>query len=1056
MKNRAITRNLLLGGASLAAMVFGSGLRGAQAQSLIVNNTTTAAVTVTPGQSFDFVLINNSTVTGNVTNSGSIGLPTINDVGLEIIGSTIGGGVINTSGATISATEVGIGVVNSTIGDGITNAGNIAVNADPLNFTSTNDVILGIAVSGTAVSTGIDNSGNINVTAFGTGAQPNATNTLAAVVGIGVLGQTDVAADINNSGDIYVTASYTAGGGTTAQARATGILVGNANPGNVGDVSITNDGNLGVYAYAGATNARAFARGIDVSVTSTGTDFDLDLLNTSNGDISIVAQASGGSNASATASYAINQAAFGGSNIGIDLTNNGSINISALANASWTSAYAYASVTYGVNQSGSGTGSPGDSVAVSLTNTSSLSLDINASAVAYGSTATAYGYIYGGIVQYAYNADEATVDLNNSGAIDIRAYGSAYATNAAATATGYVSYGVYQTAYTANGDVLSRSSLTNDGTLNINAEAFASGQTYADANATIYYGISQYAFYGADSSVDLTNNGTINIIADANAWAFTHASAYALVATAIYQSADGRSALGDVASASLTNTSDLSINIIANAIVPDTIPNGRAWEADATASVSNAISQYASDADETSVSLDNSGAINIIANAEAYATSDAYAFASVDDGIYQSADSANLEVSAEAMLTNDGDIEIAAYAFASATSGLANAEAYNYNAISQYAFYGDEATVSLLNNGTIDILAMATAIADTAADATATLRTAIYQSADGNNDPGSMASVSITNTSDLSLNIVAYASAQGTNASAYATINDAITQFASDADYAYATIDNSGTMNIIAEARAYGTSFAYAYASNNSAVYTQSATADTGGEEAISRISNSGTFNVDAIAYASATNGNATASAYNYYAFDGQYAYTAAHSEVIIENTGTLEVRALAMATGTSSADASAYLYNPISQDVSADGVAGDVAMATVSNTATFNFLATATARADDATASASVYYAIEMDSDNADEAYGLIANSGNMNIVARANAHGSTNAYAYAYNSEILDQDVTAANNDLLAMATITNDGTLNLDAFAWASATDTAGVASAWPWPRSPMTAS
>ncbi|MDF2372547.1 MAG: hypothetical protein P1V21_17320 [Rhizobiaceae bacterium] len=295
MNYRSLARNVLMSGASLAAMVMGSSLRAHAAGTTI--NTPVASVSVTTAQSFDYVLIDTTTVSGNVTNSGTIGLPSIDEQGLAILDSTIGGAIINSSGAEIAASEIGIHVGRTPVTGGIVNHGGITVNAPSL--LTSQDLIVGIAVSGTAVATGIVNDGDISVTANGTGFQGNIPDTYLPVAGIGIVGHSAVAANIDNSGRISVTASRT--GSTSAAASAAGIYVFNVDPSSVewGGVSITNSGELSITASADAPDADARATGIMVNASAFGDALELDLANNYDGVVSVLAMATGAGKADA-------------------------------------------------------------------------------------------------------------------------------------------------------------------------------------------------------------------------------------------------------------------------------------------------------------------------------------------------------------------------------------------------------------------------------------------------------------------------------------------------------------------------------------------------------------------------------------------------------------------------------------------------------------------------------------------------------------------------------------------------------------------------------------
>ena len=185
----------------------------------------------------------------------------------------------------------------------------------------------------------------------------------------------------------------------------------------------------------------------------------------------------------------------------------------------------------------------------------------------------------------------------------------------------------------------------------------------------------------------LTNGGTINIEAVANATAYNTAFAAAYVGGGIHQFATagdvtlgygtGASSFGGNATAYMTNAADGVINIVADAHANNA--GTGAGTAIASATVNTAIAQTAvADAGNSLASLVNDGAINI--HAIAYATGDAHAFASVDGGIAQYAGTfAEGEINllavqataggpySTAIIVNNGTIDIGATAVAHAT-----------------------------------------------------------------------------------------------------------------------------------------------------------------------------------------------------------------------------------------------------------------------------------------------------------------------------------------------------------------------------------------------------
>ena len=87
--------------------------------------------------------------------------------------------------------------------------------------------------------------------------------------------------------------------------------------------------------------------------------------------------------------------------------------------------------------------------------------------------------------------------------------------------------------------------VANDGTLNINANAYASGVAgIANANADLGAGIVQIGFLRFTAAAHVTNSGAMNIGAHATANAYDTANANAHVGFGIVQVGDSRARIG--------------------------------------------------------------------------------------------------------------------------------------------------------------------------------------------------------------------------------------------------------------------------------------------------------------------------------------------------------------------------------------------------------------------------------------------------------------------------------------------------------------------------------
>ena len=144
----------------------GASSRRAGASGADDHEPTVAAVTNPAGQATTSIVINGTTVTGAVTNAGTISPGTLVGTGtaaLSVTNSTIGGGITNTGTITANGANSNFGtsiiVTGSTVSGGITNAGTINASGG-----ATAGHAIGILVqNNSTVSGGIANSGTINV-----------------------------------------------------------------------------------------------------------------------------------------------------------------------------------------------------------------------------------------------------------------------------------------------------------------------------------------------------------------------------------------------------------------------------------------------------------------------------------------------------------------------------------------------------------------------------------------------------------------------------------------------------------------------------------------------------------------------------------------------------------------------------------------------------------------------------------------------------------------------------------------------------------------------------
>jgi len=274
----------LLATTSVAALLLGNPLPASAGQS--ITNTTVSSVANPQGKSTTSIVISGSTITGAVSNAGTIsaGMPSV----LSIATSTVGGGISNSG--TINSTGngargVNIGPANS-IFNGIANGQSGVISANGAGQ------VTALSIGQDTVSGGVTNNGQITASTTTT-----ALGGLADVNGIAVFGaSSQFSGGINNTGAISVNGQQT----TSGPAFATGILVqgGNFSGG------VTNTGNIS--AQVTGSNQGAQASGI--ALTAEGAQ----------------ANAAGGS--------------FAGSVFSGDLALRGSIAVSASANSQTQSA----------------------------------------------------------------------------------------------------------------------------------------------------------------------------------------------------------------------------------------------------------------------------------------------------------------------------------------------------------------------------------------------------------------------------------------------------------------------------------------------------------------------------------------------------------------------------------------------------------------------------------------------------------------------------------------------------------------------------------------------
>ena len=638
----------------------------------------------------------------------------------------------------------------------------------------------------------------------------------------------------------------------------------------------------------------------------------------------------------------------------LNMHNDGSTKVGAHAGASGFSPVdATAIVERGVLQDMSVRGGNG---AAKFDNDGLLDIGALATASATG-IAHALAVVSTGLEQTALGSD-AVASITNSGSIDMSAIANAKGAGAltaatssgvaftiarAATASAIVTGGLEQTA---GGQQHGSASLTNTGSIALNATAHASGpgfEAVLASGTTVARGPHAFALVGGalvqqeftprgDGTLTLQNQGTIEIGVNAAATStgLERADARAWAQGGIVQHAMGSTAL---ASAMFDNSGAVTIDAIAEA---KGIDGGGAR---ASAQAGGGVYQNAESAGTASAQLENSGSLQFGLQAHAVANNNyAQAVGVVYGGIDQlvtgltqnfgSGSAATFVGDAQASLVNEGTIRIGDIAVATGTA--ADAAADVALGINQYAVAAGNAGVSLDNQSLIDVGADASAKATNGtAFALGALSIGIGQRAIA----GSSAAVDLSNDGSMEYNASAHAVAETAegetagNAVAVAKLGEfglagVLGAFDLEAIGSAASIvvTNSGSIALGAVATATGS--AALVGANIIAGVVQKATGFDG--SASVGIDNSGTLAMGAAAFANATGNDAHA-----VATIGAIAQTAfalnADASANLDNSGSIDLSAIASASGSGDAMATA-IVNGIGQNAGAFATSTDSA----------------------------------------------------------------------------------------------------------------------------------
>ncbi|WP_187107773.1 autotransporter outer membrane beta-barrel domain-containing protein [Sphingomonas xanthus] len=431
--------------------------------------------------------------------------------------------------------------------------------------------------------------------------------------------------------------------------------------------------------------------------------------------------------------------------------------------------------------------------------------------------------------------------------------------------------------------------------------------------------------------------------------------------------------------------------------------------------------------------INNSGEILIGISADVAAGSTALALAGIDIGITQSAFGGE---GASVTMANSGSIAMVAEAEALAAGGgvtdFASAQAYVFgiHAFASATGTAGNASVDLSNLGTIEIDAVAHATGSGYARAAASAAQGMVGTAmTAGSGP---AAVSLTNVGELSL--VGQADATGGyTGHATAIAAHGMIALAGGHGDATAEIANSGDLTLLADADVSAGTNAYAVAIAIGAI---KATAHGGIGSALSSVTNSADIALIANAEAEALNAQAFAIVGG--TFGSGAVYQSAHSyggdaSAIADNSGSISVVANALANGDVVASASAVGGPGFNQFAFA--TEGD-ARANFANSGSMEFVAQAEANgANSAFADAIFYNAVgQFANANGGAGQGIadLANTGSISVGVFAESHGVTWGEALAIGNRAVVQGVLTVGND--AIGHLDNDGSIEVNVAALA----------------------
>ena len=698
----------LLTGASLAALAMSGG--AALAAGSNFSGPFPAGLVIAADT--DFVILENDFVSGaDVINQAQVGPGNPEGVGFLVReDAVINGALINTALATITAidqvlsnpaTATGLrvdGTVEQVVNDGSISALAIST-ASFFGGTEPDATARGVHYNALGSAIGaisLWNTGDIeaNAAAYVNAASGGDANALAigvdehATGNDGAVGSVATIETVNEGTITAIAHAVATATATVATGTETGRAWGIATATGIHQIarsaetvaaSLTNTGNIIAEASISAIGfgdnhaegSDAIAVGVSQSAFATGSEelaARVQLNNTgsiaASADVFASGDAFSYANARATGVHQNTENAKISSAL---VTNDGGIHVQATGEAFGSGAVGNATVT-GIYQAASANGILGSEAAAAVINSSSL--EIIANALGHGSSSGAnVSALASGIYQDVSYAETASAQIDNDGTITVVADARGLTTGGFNVTASASAFAVFQTVRVAIYDTsTTTAAISNTGSISASAfaEANNSGAAYTDADARAVT-VFQYAVGGVEVSALLENLGDIHAAATANAFGHTVYAEAVARAMGASQSASGNGAVDLLVSATLTNESLWSIDVVANATVEVT------QSANAMA-VAIGATQYASYAQTASGLVDNTGTISAIGHGSAAATHGIAHADVVATGIIQEV-GANLRSSSTSGSTSAGPLPLSTATALVSNNGTISARA---------------------------------------------------------------------------------------------------------------------------------------------------------------------------------------------------------------------------------------------------------------------------------------------------------------------------------------------------------------------------------------------